>query len=117
VATAAEARRRGLEGPGVQEVLGTDGRLPITLRLAGSRWTILVTEDDGVPVVGDSGSLSYDRQGRLVTISESPGCPGCLGKFAWTLTGDALELAFTAGSTSTKDDDRLVNEGTFRRNR
>lgn len=118
VATAAEARRRGLDAPVVQRMLGADGKLPVTLRIAGDRWTVLVTEEDGgIPTPGDSGSLSYDRQGRLVTVSESPGCPGCIGKFAWTLTGDALELAFTPGSTSTKDDERLVTEGTFHRKR
>jgi hypothetical protein len=117
VATAAEARRRGLDGPDVREVLGSDGRLPITWRLAGDRWTILVTEDDGLPVRGDEGTLQYDSQGGLVTVSESEGCPGCVGKFTWTLVGDALTLTFAPGSTSTKDDDRLVTEGTFRRDR
>jgi hypothetical protein len=117
VATAAEARRRGLDAPVVREMLGSDGRLPITLRIAGDRWTVLVTEDDGVPVGGDEGSLSYDGRGRLVTVSESEGCPGCVGKYDWTLDGDELTMTFAPGSTSTEDDERLVTEGTFRRDR
>jgi hypothetical protein len=118
VATAAEARRRGLDAPVVQRLLGADGKLPVTLRIAGDRFAILVTEEDGgVPVPGDSGSLSYDGRGRLVTVSESPGCPGCIGVYTWTVDGDALTMAFARGSTSTKDDERLVTEGTFHRKR
>lgn len=118
VATAAQARRLGLDAPVVQRMLGADGKLPVTLRIAGDRWTILVTEEDGgIPVAGDVGSLSYDGEGRLVTVSESEGCPGCVGTYAWRLAGDSLTLEFAPAGKPPEDDERLVTEGVFRRDR
>lgn len=116
VATLAQAERRGLERAVVLPHLGPDRRMPVAFVVDGNTWTVLITEDDGVTLVGDVGTLTYDGQGRLLTTSQSEGCPGCEGLLEWKLTGDALRMWFATGAPAA-DDARLVHEGTFRRAR
>lgn len=115
VATLREARARALDLDVVRPHLGEDGRLPVVLRFTGDRFTVFVTEDDGVRATGDFGSVSYDDAGRLVMGSESPGCPACLTVHEWSLDGGRLRLSFVPGQVEVGDDARLVVEGSFRR--
>ena len=115
VATLREARERALDLDVVGPHLGEDGRLPIVIRFVGDRFTVYVTEDDGVRVVGDFGTLSYDAAGRLVMVSESPGCPACRSVHEWSVGGGRLRLSFAPGQVGVADDARLVVEGTFGR--
>jgi hypothetical protein len=120
VHTIADARREGLSPREVRTHLGEDRQLPVTLRIAGDRWVLLATEDDGVAVPGDDGTLTYDDRGRAVMESESMGCGGCVGTYVWRLEGDVLTMRLaTAISPDLADDDvaRMITQGDFRRAR
>jgi hypothetical protein len=94
-ATEADADAAGLSEELREESLGSDGQMPTTIEFDGDRWTIYVTNDAGIAEVGDLGALEYDGQGRLVTTSESTGCPGCVWVADWSLEGETLELELT----------------------
>lgn len=120
VHTMADAQREGLSPREVKTHLGQDRRLPVTLRIAGDRWVMLATEDDGIPIPGDDGTLSYDDRGRAVMVSESMGCGGCVGTYAWRLDGDVLTMRLAkADSPDLANDDvaRMITQGDFRRER
>ena len=116
VATFAQAARRGLEPAVVLPHLGSDRRMPVELIFDGNTWSVLITEDDGVTLLGDVGTFTYDGRGRLRTTSQSEGCPGCKALLEWKLNGDALRM-WIPDDEPVGDDTRLVHEGTFRRAR
>lgn len=117
--TMADARRERLSLREAKTHLGEDRRLPVTLRIAGDRWVMLVTEDDGIPTPGDEGSLSYDDRGRALMTSESTGCGGCVGTYVWRLEGDVLTMRLARHNPDLIHDAvaRMVTQGDFRRER
>lgn len=119
VHTMADARREGLSAREVKTHLGEDRRLPVTLRIAGDRWVMLATEDDGVPTPGDEGTLSYDDRGRALMVSESMGCGGCVGTYVWRLDGDVLTMRLARHNPDLNHDAlaRMITQGDFRRER
>lgn len=118
IASSAEARRLGLGRDAIVSALGTDGRIPLTLRIEDRSWSQSGVYSPGGPAeVGDFGTLEYDAQGRLVTTSDSPGCPGCRATVRWRITDDRLVLALVPGSADGPVDPiaRLMVEGTWQR--
>jgi hypothetical protein len=92
VATEADFDATALSEELKAEFLGSDAEMLTAFEFDGDRWTHYITNDAGVEEVGDLGTLTYDDRGRLVTTSESTGCPGCVGFTVWELNGDVLEL-------------------------
>ena len=96
-----------------EEFLGSDGEMPTAYEFDGDRYTHYVTNDAGVEEVGDLGTVDYDDQGRLVTTSQSTGCPGCVGTLEWSFDGQVLDMitppefdpvdAFVVGGQYTRD--------------
>ena len=72
---------------------GEDGLMPLTFVFEGDSWAIMVVNDQGRPRPGDLGTLAYDDQGRLVTTSNSEGCPGCVITLEMEGCRDTLTIA------------------------
>lgn len=113
--TRTDATERGLDPSVVDPMLGDDGVIPISLVIKDGRWTLKVTEDNGVTEVGDLGTYSYDDQGHWVQVSESGGCRGCRASIDWSFTDDVLTLTFAAAQEQRPptDDERLMVEGDY----
>jgi hypothetical protein len=98
--------------------LGTDGEVTYTYRFAGDRWTQFGTYD-GVPEVGDLGTLSYDDEGKVALTSESDGCPGCVYVYDWQLNGKQLHMTLVGHDSLDGPEDllvvRFVTEGVYAR--
>jgi hypothetical protein len=109
--TATDAEAAGLSSDLAKEFLGSDGELPMAFEFDGDRWQHLVTNDAGVEEIGDLGTLDYDEEGRLVTTSQSTGCPGCVGTMEWTLQDDSLTLS----SDEMSGPDAFIVTGSFTR--
>ena len=77
---------------------GEDGLMPLTLVFESDSWAIMVADDQGVDEPGDVGTLTYDDRGRLVTTSNSEGCPGCVVTLRWKVVGDTLTIAMVEKS-------------------
>lgn len=114
--TTAEISRRGLTiAPEV--IVGNyldDGRARLVLKTQGSRWSILVEDNEGAFEVGDQGDTSYDAKGRWVQASDSSGGSGLI---VWAVSGDTLttSMARTTSGPQPADDDRLFLEGDWQR--
>lgn len=93
VATVDEGVALGLAAGTAGEVTGPDGELPLELVFRSGEWEHLVTNDAGIAELGDLGTYSYDTGGRLVTVSQSSGCPGCTATWTWSVAGDVLTLS------------------------
>jgi hypothetical protein len=114
VVVRADAIAAGFDPALVDKFLGADGELPIALKVAGDRWTLFVTDDADFAEPGDGGSSSYDAEGRWVQISESQGCPGCVGVLEWSLSDGVLSLTLVPGEGQIYDDaDRLMFTGDY----
>ena len=90
----AERVKAGYPEGEVDNLLGADGRLDVTLRFAGLDFVVFVSEDSGEVVPGDAGTLQYDEDG-LIMRSNSSGCPSCTYRYHWTLTDPRLVLEIT----------------------
>jgi hypothetical protein len=96
----------------VDELLGADGELPLSIKFQGDRYTVFDTADDGSTGPGDIGTQYIDADGRRVQTSESEGCPGCVSIIDWTLAGDTLTLSCApVDKTDCVGDTALVIEG------
>ncbi len=76
--TLKQAKKAGVHQAQVPSNFGEDGLMPLTFVFESDSWAIMVVNDDGAAEPGDLGTLTYDDQGRLVTTSNSEGCPGCV---------------------------------------
>ncbi|CAN5659668.1 hypothetical protein BH18ACT3_BH18ACT3_15150 [soil metagenome] len=101
---------RGLDPAVVNEFMGADGELVLTLTFEHGRWTQRNVLEDGSLEVGDVGTFSYDEEGRLVTVSTSGGCRGCTGVFDWSLADGVLTITAAEGQ-GLDDAERLHSEG------
>jgi hypothetical protein len=121
-ATREDGEALGLEPALFDAVFGADGELPIEFEIEGDQWRHITTNDAGIREVGDRGTSSYDEDGRWVTVSESIGCPRCVGIFEWTYDSGTLTLFNSEADTlglDLPDSDRviglLVTEGVYQR--
>ncbi len=49
-----------------------------------------------------------------MTVSDTPGCPGCVLTFEWTLVDGTLTLALSPNEFRTyTDDERLITDGVY----
>jgi len=116
--TRADTRRLGLPKDKSAEVLDKDGEVAYSYRFAGDRWTLFGTYD-GVPEVGDLGTLTYDDEGNVAMTSASDGCPGCVYTYDWQLNGKQLNMTIVGHDSTDGPEDllvvRLVTEGTYTR--
>jgi TRAP-type transport system periplasmic protein len=91
--TLADAEALGVDPGFIDEAIGPDGQLDITLQYDTDTWLQQDDADgDGVFTHGDHGTYDYDDDGRLVTTSESSGCRGCVGVLDWSFYDDILTL-------------------------
>jgi hypothetical protein len=113
-ATVEEAVSNGFTEQESKEAFGPDGELPITFVFEDGTWQHIVVLDDGTSEVGDNGTYTVEGD-ELVTISESDGCPGCVGTYRWTWDGQTLGLVLLGGSAGEEDehDVRLHTEYEF----
>lgn len=115
--TRADTRRLGLPRDKVAEVLDKDGEVAYSYRFAADRWTLIGTYD-GVPEIGDLGTLVYDEDTVALT-SESDGCPGCVYTYDWQLNGKQLNMTIVGHDSTDGPEDllvvRLVTEGAYTR--
>lgn len=115
--TRADTRRLGLPKDKAAEALDKDGEVAYSYRFAGDRWTLIGTYD-GVPEVGDLGTLVYDEDTVALT-SESDGCPGCVYTYDWQLSGEQLSMTIVGHDSTDGPEDllvvRLVTEGAYTR--
>jgi hypothetical protein len=121
-ATRADGEALGLEPALLDSVFSADGELPIEFEIEGDKWRHYVTNDAGIRELGDLGTSSYDEDGRWVTVSESTGCPGCVGILEWTYDNDTLTLSNLVTDTLELDlpesdylIGKLVTEGVYQR--
>lgn len=116
VATHANGDALGLDPQLVNEILGADGELPVSIEIEDDRWTLYVTNDAGVSEQGDLGASTYDNRGRWVTVSESSGCRGCVIAFDWTYAEGTLSLTLSpVEGREYPDGERFVTEGIYER--
>lgn len=106
VVTLVDAEGAGVDDETAAAMLGPDGEMPLTIELAGDRFTMHVTNEAAVSEVGDLGTVSYDEAGRLVLASEAV---DVIQVFDWTLDGTELSLSLTDGAP----EDRFVVNGTY----
>ena len=117
--TRADAQALGIrEKELLRSELGGDGEVTYTYRFAGDRWT-LFGDYDGVPEVGDLGTLTYDSEGKVALTSEGEGCPGCVYTYEWRLNGNQLSMTLVGHDSTDRPDDllavRFVTEGSYTR--
>jgi hypothetical protein len=116
--TRADTRSHGLPKDKAAEVLDEDGEAEYSYQFAGDRWTLLGTYD-GVPDVGDLGTLTYDTEGNVALTSESDGCPGCVYTYDWKLNGKQLSMTIVGHDSTDGPEDllvvRLVSSGDYTR--
>ena len=91
--TLKQAKKAGVPQAEVPPNFGEDGLMPLTFVFESDSWAIMVVNDDGAAEPGDLGTLTYDDQGRLVTTSNSEGCPGCVITLRWEVVRDTLTIA------------------------
>lgn len=117
VATREQGLEMGLAEDLLDAMTGPDGEVPLDFEVGDGQWKVYVTNDAGIRELGDLGTHSYDAEGRWVTVSESSGCPGCVGVVEWTLVGDILTLTIADidGGQPPADDERFVTEGEYTR--
>lgn len=115
-ATTADARRLGLPRHEMRRLTRSDGETRIELRIDGSDWAQF-TDDDGELALGDSGTAGYDADGNWVSTSNSAGCSGCTGIWAWSTDGGRLSLTLVDSLNNPDPVDilvtRFVVEGTY----
>jgi hypothetical protein len=112
VVTTRQAEAAGVPRVRIREDIGTDGRLPIELRLTGDAFTQTGDYGGSVWEVGDSGTVAYDERGRLVVTSLQ--CASCAAlSITWRI--DAGRLVLTRLGTSNGPMDRVIWTGTWRR--
>ena len=91
--TLAEAEALGADPGFIDEAIGPDGELGITVEFDADTWLQQQDDDgDGVFTHGDHGTYDYDDDGQLVTTSESSGCRGCVGVFDWSFADGTLTI-------------------------
>jgi hypothetical protein len=112
VVTATEASAGGVSEGRIRDDIGTDGRLPMEMRLTTDTFT--QTGDFGGSgwQVGDSGTVAYDDRGRLVVTSLQ--CAACSPlTVTWRLEGGRLVLIRATGSNGPME--QVIWTGTWRR--
>ena len=118
VVTRHEEVAKGFARPFVDSMIGKDGRIPVTIKLAGASWSLFDVLDDGSVDHGDQGVVRYTPSGDLVLDSTSVGCPHCVVTYRWRLTGDMLTLVFVSETGKASTDyrqERLMTEHSYRR--
>ena len=117
--TKAQARAAGITDKGLLSELGKDGETTYAFKFAGDRWTVFIIEDGAAPEPGDLGTLEYEGEGDVAMTSESDGCPQCVIRYGWQLTGDTLSLTIVGHESSGGPQElavvRFVTEGDFTR--
>lgn len=108
VATRQEELAKHFDPSFITSMIGSDGRMPVTIKIVGGHWDLFDVLDDGTVDHGDEGTVSYDAQRRLVLTSESSGCTGCVVTYDWTFTGSNLTLIFRSELHGPAGDDRAV---------
>jgi hypothetical protein len=110
-----EAIAAGFDPELVDKFLEADGKLPMTIKVAGDRWTHFVTNDAGIPEIGDAGTASYDDDGHWVLVNPS----GRVLSYEWSLTDGSLTLTIISSSAPGEadrppdDEERLITEGVY----
>lgn len=112
----ADARKLGLSDEELEVALegAVTEDLAFSFKFEDGVWAQYQALDHGEATVGDSGTYTYDADGNLSTVSNSTGCPGCVGVVRWSVDGDELTLALLPGS----DEDpvpNFVTDGTYQR--
>ena len=92
----------GLVGRESEEAFGSDGELPMTFVFEDGTWQHIVVLDDGTSEVGDNGTYTAEGD-EVVMVSESDGCPGCVGTYRWTFDGQTLGLVLLSDSAGEED--------------
>lgn len=108
VATRQEELAKHFDPGFITSMLGSDGQMPVTIKIVGGHWDLFDVLDNGTVDHGDEGTVSYDARRRLVLTSESSGCTGCVVTYDWTFTGSSLTLTFRDELHGAAGDDRAV---------
>lgn len=98
----------------IEEAVGPFAdELILSYKIGDGVWAQYQAIDAGEPELGDWGTFTYDGDGNWSTVSNSTGCPGCVGVLEWSVDSDVLSLTYLPGH----DEDpvsRFVTEGTWR---
>ena len=101
-ATVEEAVSNGFTEQESEEAFGSDGELPMTFVFEDGTWQHIVVLDDGTSEVGDNGTYTVEGD-EVAMVSESDGCPGCVGTYRWTFDGQTLGLVLLSDSAGEED--------------